>query len=331
MSNKVLADMRLSIIPDIHSFDSIDSLDCFPSPCLCFVDKETKQQRNEERKNKKMSGASSLRNAVKRITHKERAQPSDRKKLGLLEKHKDYVERSNDFKKKKKYLNTLRKKAEERNPDEFYFKMNSSKVVKGQHKEFSNEKNLDKETIDLLKTQDLGYIIYKKAVDDKKINKIKQDIHLIGDVQPKKHTIFVDDNEQLNKFDLVQHFNTLPEFIDRNYNRITTDQIEKGVDQDILQSLADSQQDETSNGIAPEQGIGSGEKNKKRRSDTMDELNQRIKRAKKLNTALEELSLQRNLSRSKGARQKITVTKTMGKDKKEKEVTLFKWRRERSR
>jgi U3 small nucleolar RNA-associated protein 11 len=109
-----------------------------------------------------MSGSSLLRNAVKRITHKERAQPSNRKNLGLLEKHDDYVERASNFKNKQKYLKALRGKAIERNEDEFYFHMNNSKVVNGKH--VDNKKNsLDKETVDLMKTQDLAYIIHKKT------------------------------------------------------------------------------------------------------------------------------------------------------------------------
>ncbi len=98
-----------------------------------------------------MPGAS-LRNAVKRITHKERSHPANRKKFGLLEKHKDYVERAKDFHKKKNYIKILKKKAAQRNPDEFYFKMNVSEVSDGVHKELKDH-TLDHATVQLLKTQ----------------------------------------------------------------------------------------------------------------------------------------------------------------------------------
>jgi len=114
-----------------------------------------------------MSGASLLRNAVKRITHKERAQPNARKHLGFLEKHKDYVERATNFKNKQKYLSSLRKKASNRNEDEFYHHMHNSQVRGGIHRE-KQSKELDRDTVDLLKTQDLAYIIHKKQIDEKK-------------------------------------------------------------------------------------------------------------------------------------------------------------------
>ena len=71
---------------------------------------------------------SSLRNAMKRREHKERAQPASRKRFGLLEKHKDYVERARDYNKKKKRIKSLKEKAMNRNPDEFYFNMVNSKT-----------------------------------------------------------------------------------------------------------------------------------------------------------------------------------------------------------
>jgi U3 small nucleolar RNA-associated protein 11 len=71
---------------------------------------------------------SSLRNAVKRRTHKERSQPAERKRLGLLEKHKDYTQRAQDFNKKEKTIQVFREKAAFKNPDEFYFKMINNKL-----------------------------------------------------------------------------------------------------------------------------------------------------------------------------------------------------------
>jgi len=71
---------------------------------------------------------STLRNAVHRRDHKERAQPLAREKRGLLEKHKDYVLRAKDYNFKQKRLKSLKEKAFFRNPDEFYFKMINTKT-----------------------------------------------------------------------------------------------------------------------------------------------------------------------------------------------------------
>ena len=57
----------------------------------------------------------------------------DRSKFGLLERKKDYKARADDFHRKEKALQSLRRKAEERNPDEFYFAMESARTRDGVH------------------------------------------------------------------------------------------------------------------------------------------------------------------------------------------------------
>jgi hypothetical protein len=74
------------------------------------------------------SMTNSLRKVAPRRTHRERAQPASRKKLGLLEKHKDYVLRARDYHRKEKRIKSLREKARDRNPDEFYFGMINKKT-----------------------------------------------------------------------------------------------------------------------------------------------------------------------------------------------------------
>ncbi len=51
----------------------------------------------------------------------------------MLEKKKDYKERADNFHRKEDALRRLRRKAEERNPDEFYFAMEKARTRSGVH------------------------------------------------------------------------------------------------------------------------------------------------------------------------------------------------------
>ncbi|KAK4541894.1 hypothetical protein LTR36_007258 [Oleoguttula mirabilis] len=108
---------------------------------------------------------SSMRNAVQRRNHKERAQPAERQKWGLLEKHKDYSKRAADHNLKKRKLTALRHKASERNEDEFYYGMMSNtsaggikRSKRGDNGTGSGGKALTEEVVKLMKTQDEGYL-----------------------------------------------------------------------------------------------------------------------------------------------------------------------------
>ncbi|MCJ1386416.1 hypothetical protein MMC17_009542 [Xylographa soralifera] len=102
---------------------------------------------------------SSMRNVVQRRNHKERAQPLERSKWGVLEKHKDYSLRAKDYNAKKARLKALRHKAAERNPDEFHFAMMSSSTHNGgQRVADRGNKALSMEVVKLLKTQDAAYL-----------------------------------------------------------------------------------------------------------------------------------------------------------------------------
>uniref|UniRef100_A0A2N9EL32 U3 small nucleolar RNA-associated protein 11 n=1 Tax=Fagus sylvatica TaxID=28930 RepID=A0A2N9EL32_FAGSY len=112
---------------------------------------------------------SSLRNAISRRAHKERAQPNSRRKFGILEKHKDYVERAQAFHKKEDTLVKLREKAAFRNPDEFYFRMIKTRTVNGVHKLENEANKYTPEELMLMKTQDMGYIL-QKLQSEKKVD-----------------------------------------------------------------------------------------------------------------------------------------------------------------
>lgn len=111
---------------------------------------------------------SSLRNSVHRRNHKERSQPLARRRLGLLEKKKDYVLRARDYASKKARLRALQSKAAFRNKDEFYYGMIKGRTKGGMHVgERGPGGGLPVDVVKVLKTQDVGYVRTQINVDQK--------------------------------------------------------------------------------------------------------------------------------------------------------------------
>lgn len=119
-----------------------------------------------------MSGVSAFKNAVRRRTHKERAQPYSRSKLGLLEKHKDYKLRAKDYHRKQDHLDHLKSLAAFKNPDEFYHKMIKTTTKNGVH---TTERNNTKTTATVAKwkLQDATYLQNRLAHATSQIDKME--------------------------------------------------------------------------------------------------------------------------------------------------------------
>lgn len=147
--------------------------------------------------------------------------------MGLLEKKKDYKLRAEDYRKKQNTLAALRKKALEKNPDEFYFNMISSKLEDGVHVMKTNEE-VTEEQKKLMRSQDIKYVEMKRVAEAKKIERLKGELHILDAEckQKNKHTFFVDSKKEVQTFDLASHLNTAPELLDRVYNRPTLQTLE---------------------------------------------------------------------------------------------------------
>ncbi|GER52530.1 U3 small nucleolar RNA-associated protein 11 [Striga asiatica] len=141
---------------------------------------------------------SSLRNAIPRRAHKERAQPQSRRRFGLLEKHKDYVKRAQAYHQKEQAIQKLKEKAAFKNPDEFYFKMVKTRMVNGVHRLESEANKYTKEELMLMKTQDIGYIFQKLQTEKKKIERLSGMLHYLDDDNhsSNKHVYYAEDRDE---------------------------------------------------------------------------------------------------------------------------------------
>lgn len=250
--------------------------------------------------------STSLKNAMKsQKTHRERHQPSERKQLGLLEKKKDYRLRAQDYNQKKETLKKLRKKALNKNPDEFYHHMINSQTVDGVHREKVKETDLTPEQIQLMQTRDLTYIVHKRTIEKKKIEKLKATLHMLDvDEKPKnKHTFFVDSEKEKKNFNLAKRLGTAPELLERTYNRPKLSDLASG----SLDSL--TVDDETL----------------KKRHKAYKELKQRIEREKQLGVVQEKMEVKRAMQNKK--EKPVAIIKAETKDS----AAVLKWPKERKK
>ncbi|VVB06369.1 unnamed protein product [Arabis nemorensis] len=148
------------------------------------------------------SNMSSLRNAVPRPAHKERSQPHDRKRFGLLEKHKDYVIRAKAYHKKQDTLKKLREKAAFKNPDEFNFKMIKSQTIRGIHRPKEEVNKYSAEELMIMKTQDIGYVFQKWQSEKNKIDKLTSSLQCTEGQSSRRHVYFAEDREEARELEL---------------------------------------------------------------------------------------------------------------------------------
>ena len=241
--------------------------------------------------------------------YRERHQPQDRDHLGMLEKKKDYKLRAKDYNDKKEVLKHLRKKALNKNPDEFYFHMSNAKIVDGAHRDLVSKKGKKttaaahtQDQLRLMQTQDHKYIAMRRLMEQRKIEKLKATLHLL-DSRPatNTHTLFVNDETEKKSLDLAAHFDTAPEMLARPSHR------------PYLETLKSNDLDFSSSQVRSEKGY--------------KQLSQRIAREKQLAIVEEKMNVRRALSGKKGQQQSATILK----EETAHSAPVLKWRRERKR
>ncbi|KAH3678562.1 hypothetical protein WICMUC_001371 [Wickerhamomyces mucosus] len=176
---------------------------------------------------------------IQKKQHRERSQPGERARFGLLEKKKDYQLRSKDYHKKQAVLKTLKNKIATRNPDEYYHAMVNKKTDdRGILISERDAEVLSTGQVKLLKTQDLNYIKNLKNQENSKIDRLQNELLFKSQG---KHTVFVNDVKEKKDFDVAKHFDTDIKLINKKENRLKLNQLIDNktpiIDEEILESI----------------------------------------------------------------------------------------------
>ncbi len=237
--------------------------------------------------------------------HRERGQLSSRGHLGFLEKKKDYKVRANYHNQKKRLLKSLRKRALNRNPDEFYFNMVNSQVIDDVHHAKRPEQKHTPAQIQLMQTRDLRYISARCTMEKRQIDKLKSRLHFIDKVDetPNSHIFFVEDDE-VEDFDLSERLNTHPSLVNRRSNRPRLEDLDKltvpDLEEDVVKKI--------------------NQKNNKMYA----ELEKRMNREKELSIVQRKLEIKRALVQSKERPKRIKKATPTS-------APVYKWKQERKK
>lgn len=240
-------------------------------------------------------------------THRERHQPEVRNHLGLLEKKKDYISRARDSQEKRATIKLLRKRALNRNPDEFHFHMINSKMENGIHREKEKHNEHTPEQIKLMETQDIKYVAYKRNIEAKKIDKLQSQMHMLDatDRIQNQHVFFLDNGKQVENFDLVKKLDTHPALMSKRTNRLKMS---------ILKDMRLPEWDEKT--------IAKIEQSK---CMSYEELQKRVKRERQLMIVQQKLETRIALKDKKTKKPKLVKPGTRNN------APVYKWKFERKR
>ncbi|CAH1799025.1 unnamed protein product [Owenia fusiformis] len=252
---------------------------------------------------------SSFKNAAKsrQHVHRERPQLESRKHLGHLERKKDYKLRAEDYQKKQRTIKALKRKALDKNPDEFYFKMIRTQLKDGVHEAEDTTPVYTDDQLKMMQSQDLKYVNHKRQIEMKKIEKLKSSLHLLdAEDKPKNtHIVFVDTKKEAKNFDPAKYLDTHPDLLEHTFNRPRMETL----------------RGQTIKGELDEETI---EKIKSDRRKQYTELTRRIEREKQLSIIAQKMEMKRHLTGKQSRKKKVA-------DETKESAAIYKWMPQRQR
>lgn len=157
--------------------------------------------------------------------------------------------------------------------------MVKSKFVDGKHIDIRDDDDeFTPEQLQLMLTQDLSYIIYKRSIEQKKIDKLKSRLHMIDvpDKPKNNHIIFVDSKDKFKKM---------------------SKELEELNDDELLNGLPNKEYLETIN--LPDIDLKELKDAVKQKNKKYKELVTRLNREKQLKLVYDKMILKKQISKEK--------------------------------